>query len=92
MIKALVIVGAIVLSGCASQTTQQGYDISDYNTFKIDCSRAREQAEYLQSKITGFHEYFRNRSTTLDERKYYTRLKNNLWSLRSSCSVFQRGV
>lgn len=90
--KVLVAVSAVVVTGCASQPSRVGYDISDYDTFRTDCGRAQAQVAYLKSRIDEFHVYFRNHPDQLTQpyRAYYTRLKNNLWSLRSSCSVLQR--
>lgn len=90
--KFLCVIMALTVVGCASQPTSTGFDKSDYDTMRPDCGQARNQAAYYESRIKEFHEYFRNRTPSVDDRKYYTRLKNNLWSLRSSCAVFQRGV
>lgn len=82
----------MALVGCASQPARVGYDISDYDTFRKDCGRAQAQAAYLKSRIDEFHSYFRAHPDQLTQpyRQYYTRLKNNLWSLRSSCTVLQQ--
>ena len=80
----------LVLAGCATQPASQPFDRSDMNNFKMDCGRARQQVDYLQSRITAFHDHFKNSPTTLEDRRYYTKLKNSLWSLRSSCSALQR--
>jgi predicted P-loop ATPase/GTPase len=82
----------MALVGCASQPARVGYDISDYDTFRKDCGRAQAQAAYLKSRIDEFHSYFRAHPAQLTQpyRQYYTRLKNNLWSLRSSCTVLQQ--
>lgn len=82
----------ITLVGCASQPARVGYDISDYDTFRRDCGRAQAQVAYLKKRIDEFHVYFRAHPDQLTQpyRQYYTRLKNNLWSLRSSCTVLQQ--
>jgi hypothetical protein len=81
---------AILVSGCATQTPAPGFDRSDMANFVPDCGQAQRQVDYLKGRITAFHEYFQSRPVSAEDRKYYTRLKNNLWSLRSSCSVLQR--
>lgn len=90
--RQLFFVAVILLTGCASQPNKPGYDISDYDTFRTDCGRAQAQVAYLKSRIDEFHAYFRANPDQLTQpyRQYYTRLKNNLWSLRSSCSVLQQ--
>lgn len=85
----ILLLSFILLTGCATQPAQP-FDRSDMINFKTDCGRARQQTDYLQSRITEFHNYFQNRPTTLEDRRYYSKLKNNLWSLRSSCSALQR--
>ena len=90
--KLVIFCAVLVLTGCAAQPTQSGYDISDYNTLKPDCGQARPQVDYLKSRLNEFHAYFGSRPDQLTQpyRQYYTRLKNNLWSLRASCSALQR--
>jgi hypothetical protein len=90
--KLVIFCAVLVLTGCAAQTTRSGYDISDYDTFKTDCGQARSQVDYLKSRIDEFHVYFQANPQQLTKsyRQYYTRLKNNLWTLRSSCSVLQQ--
>ena len=86
------LVATVMITGCATQATRSGYDISDYDTFRTDCGRAQAQVAYLKSRIDDFHVYFRANPGQLTQpyRQYYTRLKNNLWSLRASCSALQR--
>ena len=90
--KVLAVAATVVVTGCASQPTRVGYDISDYDTFRTDCGRAQAQVAYLKGRIDEFHAVFGANPNQLTQpyRQYYTRLKNNLWSLRSSCSVLQR--
>ncbi len=90
--RQLLFCAVILLTGCATQPAQVGYDISDYDTFRRDCARAQAQVTYLKTRIDEFHVYFRANPEQLTQpyRQYYTRLKNNLWSLRSSCAVLQQ--
>ena len=87
MKKALFLV-AFGLVGCATQP--QTFDRSDMVGFKPDCGQARTQVDYLQQRINDYHAYFQSRPITEQDRRYYTRLKNNIWSLRASCSALQR--
>jgi hypothetical protein len=80
----------ILFTGCATQPMQSSFDRSDMIGFKSDCGQARSQVDYLQTRIDAYHAYFRSNPITLEDRRYYTRLKNNIWSLRASCSALQR--
>ena len=79
----------ITISGCAAQPTAP-FDRSDMSGFTPDCGRAQQQVDYLQSRATAYLEYFQSRTPTLEDRRYYSTLKNNIWSLRASCSALQR--
>ena len=79
----------IWFAGCATQPTQS-FDRSAMNGFKADCSRARAQVDFLQQQIDAYHQHFRSHPITTEDRRYYSRLKNNIWSLRASCSALQR--
>jgi hypothetical protein len=81
---------AIILTGCASQHVQQSFDRNDMIGFTPDCGRPQQQVDYLQSRIDAYREYFKDRPPTLEDQRYMSTLKNNLWSLRSSCSALQR--
>ena len=37
-----------------------------------------------------YNEYYKDRPTTLEDRRAYGRMKNAVWALRSSCSALQR--
>jgi hypothetical protein len=80
----------ILFAGCATQPMQSSFDRSDMIGFKSDCGQARSQVDYLQARIDAYHAYFKSNPITLEDRRYYTRLKNNIWSLRASCSALQR--
>ena len=87
--KKLFFISMILLSGCATQAPQT-FDRSDMHNFKPDCSQAKSQVTYLQTRIDAYNAYFQSRPTTLEDRRYYGKLKNSIWSLRSSCSVLQQ--
>jgi uncharacterized lipoprotein YmbA len=89
MIKYLIPAMVIALVGCAGQP-EKSYYPADMKNFVTDCSRARAQVDFLTQQIDEYLEYHRTRPPTLEDRRYYEKLKNSLWSLRSSCSVLQR--
>lgn len=88
MLKNLIVLGAIVLVGCASQP-EKTYNPPDMKNFVANCNHARAQIDYLTKEINSYNEYHKNYPTTLEDRRAYGRMKNALWSLRSSCSAKQ---
>lgn len=84
MIKSLILLVGIALVGCASQPPKAYYP-ADMKNFVASCQQASSQIDFLQQKINEYNEYHRNNPPTLEDRRYYGKLKNNLWSLRSSC-------
>jgi uncharacterized lipoprotein YmbA len=88
MFKYLVLVGIVTLAGCASQPENKYYT-PDMTNFVASCKHARTQIDYLTKEINDYTEYFKNKPTTLEDRRAYGRMKNALWSLRSSCSAKQ---
>jgi uncharacterized protein YfaQ (DUF2300 family) len=88
MLKHLIILSIAALVGCASQPEKKYYS-PDMKNFVASCSQARTQIDYLTQEINSYNEYYKDRPTTLEDRRTYGRMKNVLWSLRSSCSVKQ---
>ena len=88
MLKHLIIFGTMVLVGCASQPEKKYYP-PDMANFIASCAQARTQIDYLTKEINDYNEYYKDRPTTLEDRRVYGRMKNALWSLRSSCSAKQ---
>jgi hypothetical protein len=88
MLKHLIILGTVALVGCASQPEKKYYS-PDMKNFVANCNMARSQIDYLTREINDYNEYFKNNPTTLEDRRTYGRMKNALWSLRSSCSAKQ---
>ena len=86
MLKTLVILSAIVLVGCASQPKQEYYP-ADMKNFVANCNQAKSQVDFLTQKIDEYNEYHKTHPITLEDRRYYGKLKNNLWGLRSVCSA-----
>ena len=84
MLKHLIIVSSVVLAGCASQP-QQKYYPADMKNFVANCNQASSQIDFLTQRINEYNEYHTNNPPTLEDRRYYSKLKNNLWSLRSTC-------
>ena len=74
--------------GCASQPEKKYYP-PDMANFIASCKHARTQVDYLTKEINDYNEYYKDRPTTLEDRRVYGRMKNALWSLRSSCSATQ---
>lgn len=84
MLKQLVIIGTVLLVGCASQPAPT-YQRADMTNFIANCRVAKIQIDSLQKQIDAYNAYHQTVPPTLDDRRYYGKLKNNLWSLRSTC-------
>jgi len=91
MFKTVIVIGTVVLVGCAGQPRQseKPYQPADMKNFVAGCNLARSQIDFLTQKINEYNEYHRTHPITLEDRRYYGQLKNNLWSLRSTCSAKQ---
>jgi hypothetical protein len=98
MIKHLVIISAVMLGGCATQTptyTRMApeamtpavlpYYVMD--TFKADCLYGDTQRKFLEERIAEYNLYHQSRPLTEQDRDYYIKLKNALWGLRSACGA-----
>ena len=88
MLKHLIIFSTVALVGCASQPERKYYP-PDMKNFIASCAQARTQIDYLTKEINDYNEYYKDRPTTLEDRRTYGLMKNALWSLRSSCSAKQ---
>jgi uncharacterized lipoprotein YmbA len=86
MLKTLIVVGTIALVGCAGQPAQS-YQPADMTNFVANCRDAKGQIDFLNVKISEYLAYHQSNPPTLQDRRYYSQLKNNLWSLRSTCSA-----
>lgn len=84
MIKFLMSCAVVALVGCASQPNQAYYP-ANMTTFVANCGQAKNQIDFLTQKINEYLEYHKTVPPTLEDRRYYGKLKNNLWSLRSTC-------
>ena len=88
-INKLIILSAIVLVGCATKPAQP-FNLNDLEGWQNNCGQAKAQVEYLQQRLNDYRDYYKDHSITLESQRYVGKLKNNLWSLRSSCSALQR--
>lgn len=78
-----------MLVGCATKPAAT-FTRTDLDGWQNDCGQAQRQVDYLQNRLIVYREYFKDHPVTQEDRRYLGKLKNNLWSLRSSCSVLQR--
>ena len=86
VVKFLVPVALASLVGCASHpVADSGYKPADMQNFRANCAIAQIQIDSLNRNINDYLEHFRTRKPTLEDQRYFGRLKNNIWSLRSSC-------
>ena len=86
MLKTLILVGIVTLSGCASRTQPQPtLPYYTMDNFKADCLYGESQRKFLEDKIAEYEQYHVTRPYTEQDRRYYIKLKNELWGLRSAC-------
>lgn len=86
--RVILFLAVIFMIGCASQPEKPYYP-ADMKNFVASCHQSKNQIPFLIQKIDEYHEYHRTHSITLEDRRYFEKLKNNLWALRSSCSAKQ---
>ena len=91
MIKQLILAGAIVLSGCATQApvvpTSVTLPYYTMDTFKANCLYGETQRKFLEERINEYNQFHQTRLYTEQDRNYYIKLKNALWGLRSACGA-----
>ena len=93
MIKQIVLVGTIVLGGCATQApapnvmTPAALPYYVMDSFKADCLYSANHRKFLEDRINEYNQYHQTRPYTEQDRDYYTKLKNALWGLRSACGA-----
>jgi hypothetical protein len=86
VVKLVVPLALVALVGCAGHpVADSGYKPADMQNFRANCAIAQIQIDSLNRNIADYLEYFRTRKPTLEDQRYFGRLKNNIWSLRSSC-------
>ena len=86
MIKFLLFVTVTTLVGCAGQS-QQTYQPADMRNFVMDCRLAHYQIDFLSNQIAAYQTYHATHPVTLEDQRYYGKLKNNIWALRSTCDA-----
>jgi uncharacterized lipoprotein YmbA len=86
MIKKIIIIGAVILTGCTTQPKQTYYP-ADMTNFIANCRQAHAQIDFLQREIDAYLAYHQTVPVTLEDQRYFGRLKNNIWSLRSTCNA-----
>ena len=78
--------------GCASQT-EQPYQPANLTAFVAACRysdgrpAAHGKIDYLQRLVDEYLEYHKTHPITLEDRRYYGRLKNAIWSMRATCDA-----
>ena len=77
--KTLIFIIALSLVGCATQPAPQ------VNFGQANCATARTQIPYLEQQITVFRAGRVGWPESEEDRKYIARIKNIIWSLRSTC-------
>jgi hypothetical protein len=88
MIKALVLVGVIALSGCATRTLPvASLPYYTMDNFKAECSLSATQRKFLEDRVAEYELYHQTRPYTEQDKQYYIKLKNSLWGLRSACGA-----
>jgi hypothetical protein len=87
--RVIFFLAVIFMVGCATQPEKTYYP-PDMKNFVASCKHAQTQIDYLTKEINDYNEYYKDRPTTLEDRRAYGRMKNAVWALRSSCSALQR--
>lgn len=85
MIKCLIVFSLVILTGCVSRQSEQSYYPADMTNFVANCRLAHSQIDFLQKEIDAYLDYHRTVPVALVDQRYYGKLKNNIWSLRSTC-------
>jgi ABC-type Zn uptake system ZnuABC Zn-binding protein ZnuA len=84
MIKKIVIIVSVMLAGCATRP-ERVYTPVNMNNFIANCRQAKSQIDFLQQEIDSYLAYHRTVPVTLEDQRYFGKLKNTIWSLRSTC-------
>jgi hypothetical protein len=81
--KKLILIISILATGCASHPTKMPYD--DIRDVRANCAVAKAQIEYLNTQVKAYQDAHRSSEQTEEDRKYISKAKNTIWSLRSTC-------
>jgi hypothetical protein len=76
----------IFLTACAGQP-QQPYQPADMSNFVMNCRQAHYQIDFLSNQIAAYQAYHTTQPVTLKDQRYYGKLKNSIWALRSTCDA-----
>lgn len=77
---------AVALTACAGQP-QSAYQPADMSKFVMNCRLAHYQIDFLSNQIAAYQAYHATQPVTLEDQRYYGKLKNNIWALRSTCDA-----
>ena len=90
MLKTLFIISGIALSGCSSSPPPVA-SLPYYTmvNFTANCPDAKEQLAVIDKRLADYREYHKSQPYTIEDRRYYGKLKNALWALRSTCKPNQ---
>ena len=72
----------VILAGCAQHPTAT-YTPKDLSKYTPDCRYAGQQIDFLSKEISDYEQYHRTVPVTLEDQRYYGKLKNSIWALRS---------
>jgi hypothetical protein len=92
--RLVLFLAVISIVGCASQP-EKSYQPADLTNFVAACRysdgrpAAQGKIDYLQGLVDEYNEYHKTHPITLEDRRYYGRLKNAIWSMRATCSEKQ---
>jgi len=86
VIKISVALLVVVLTACAGQPEQPYYP-ADMSGFVMNCRQAHNQIDFLSNQIAAYQAYHATHPVTLEDQRYYGKLKNNIWALRSTCDA-----
>ena len=86
MIKQIGFFLIISLTACAGQS-QQPYQPADMSNLVMNCRQAHYQIDFLSSQIAAYQAYHATHPVTLEDQRYYSKLKNSIWALRSTCDA-----
>jgi len=81
-------IGVAAISGCATQPQPRPLSIpappyQAMDQYQPNCYYAREEIPVLEQKVTEYQTYHQDHAITDADLKYYGKLKNSLWGLRS---------
>ena len=76
----------VLLVGCAGQSAQPYHPVN-MSYFVMNCRDAHRQIDFLSQEINSYLAYHDSHPITLEDQRYYGKLKNSIWALRSTCDA-----